>query len=284
MNRSVMLVTLGGLVACYNPAATIDANLDAIVNGDGLDDADLDGVNNANDNCVQVANPNQHDSDGDRIGDVCDPCPVDVNTEDTDADGVAGICDHESDKANRIVWFQPFDGSALPAGWSIRGAATTGFGGGGLSILATSPTYLLAPGVTASPGRLLAGFSTLVTPSSTATARVGAMTGFDSATEAHIECNVFRIDTVSSIGLVRFTPLASTMVLGSTPFSDALGVGDYVIGLSGNETGGTCQAAKLMTNETATGAAPMVLQGTTGLRVENTSVRVQWLMLVQRKP
>jgi len=42
-------------------------------------DADNDGVLNAVDNCVLVANPDQADADGDQVGDLCDAC--------TDLDG-----------------------------------------------------------------------------------------------------------------------------------------------------------------------------------------------------
>ncbi len=38
-------------------------------------DADGDGVPNADDNCPNTANPNQADADGDDAGDVCDDCP-----------------------------------------------------------------------------------------------------------------------------------------------------------------------------------------------------------------
>ena len=37
-------------------------------------DIDEDGVMNADDNCVEVYNPDQMDEDGDLMGDVCDPC------------------------------------------------------------------------------------------------------------------------------------------------------------------------------------------------------------------
>jgi Thrombospondin type 3 repeat len=40
-------------------------------------DVDSDGVCDADDNCVQVANPNQEDADNDGVGDACDGCPAD---------------------------------------------------------------------------------------------------------------------------------------------------------------------------------------------------------------
>ena len=40
----------------------------------GYTDYDNDGVLNGDDNCIEVYNPDQEDSDGDLIGDVCDPC------------------------------------------------------------------------------------------------------------------------------------------------------------------------------------------------------------------
>jgi hypothetical protein len=60
--------------------------------GDGIGDAcevivpdtDGDGVTDDRDNCPEVANPGQSDTDLDGIGDACDPC------EDRDADGFGG--------------------------------------------------------------------------------------------------------------------------------------------------------------------------------------------------
>ncbi|MBD3155641.1 MAG: hypothetical protein GF368_03225 [Candidatus Aenigmarchaeota archaeon] len=69
-----------------------------------LADADDDGLLDHEDNCRQVSNPDQSDSDGDGIGNVCDTCPeedstgYDQNTDgcidDSDGDGVKDNVDN----------------------------------------------------------------------------------------------------------------------------------------------------------------------------------------------
>ena len=58
-------------------------------------DADLDLVGDACDNAPNDANPLQEDVDSDGIGDVADNCPNDDNAgqEDTDMDGIGDACD-----------------------------------------------------------------------------------------------------------------------------------------------------------------------------------------------
>ena len=83
-----------------------DSNADqADANNDGRgnacsSDSDGDGVDNANDNCVDVPNPKQNDTDNDGLGDKCDNCPNKSNANQLDDDGdlVGNECDTDLDR------------------------------------------------------------------------------------------------------------------------------------------------------------------------------------------
>lgn len=58
-------------------------------------DIDEDGICGPDDNCPEVANPDQRDSDGDGLGDACDNCPTVHNPDqaDEDGDGTGDVCE-----------------------------------------------------------------------------------------------------------------------------------------------------------------------------------------------
>lgn len=58
-------------------------------------DFDYDTIPDDGDNCPDVYNPDQEDTDGDNIGNVCDNCPgvYNSNQNDFDHDGIGDICD-----------------------------------------------------------------------------------------------------------------------------------------------------------------------------------------------
>ncbi|MEM8812834.1 MAG: S8 family serine peptidase [Pseudomonadota bacterium] len=91
-------------VALTEPYVLIGVNCDP--------DVDKDGVLNLADNCLETFNPNQDDTDRDKIGDVCDPdldgdnwlneidnCELvhNMNQADTDKDGIGNVCDRDDD-------------------------------------------------------------------------------------------------------------------------------------------------------------------------------------------
>jgi len=99
-------------------SSVIDDDADGIPNyldGPGDEgDLDGDGFANKNDNCPNIINPDQIDSDGDEIGNFCDPdddndgtpddidkCPYDapVGSQhgDIDGDGIGNVCDDDTD-------------------------------------------------------------------------------------------------------------------------------------------------------------------------------------------
>jgi hypothetical protein len=84
-------LSFGKLSSCGGSSTWDALEWDTFLFGRGSDDDDGDGLLNNADRCPFIANPDQADVDGDRQGDVCDPCPSDAR-DDIDGDG---MCESE---------------------------------------------------------------------------------------------------------------------------------------------------------------------------------------------
>ena len=93
---------ISGTLICLILIIFASFQLYTIIFGEEYPDTDGDGIINLEDNCPNVANPDQIDSDGDGVGDACDNCPYNYNPDqkDSDGDGKGDVCDIESGISN----------------------------------------------------------------------------------------------------------------------------------------------------------------------------------------
>lgn len=126
---------------------------DVAPDASGEVDTDDDGVADADDNCPEVANPNQRDEDADGVGNACDNCPGlanadQANTGETDAgaeaDGAGDACDPEPAAAgNDILVFEPFDDPSAFDAWRAVGGGNWSIANGALRQTSTAASYQL---------------------------------------------------------------------------------------------------------------------------------------------
>jgi hypothetical protein len=124
-------ITIGDLGGCGESSAVWEyLAYDTAAPGSEADDADGDGIEAAVDLCPEVADPDQVDTDADRLGDECDTCPNDAlndqdkdmlcadedicpqSADNTDSNG-NGICD-ANECLNGGVPVAAYGGSAPP--------------------------------------------------------------------------------------------------------------------------------------------------------------------------
>jgi hypothetical protein len=112
------------LIVSQIPKGDLDENV-TLTPFSAEEDEDSDGIPNSIDNCINISNPDQTDTDNDKLGDACDPdidgdglinnsdnCPSRSNSDQTDADrdGVGDICDNCRSVPNAIQTDSDGDG------------------------------------------------------------------------------------------------------------------------------------------------------------------------------
>ena len=117
VRRWLMLVLLAGCDIVLGLKESKDASIVVAVDGNPNLDSDSDTVMDDKDNCITVANTDQHDEDLDGDGDRCDNCPHEPNPaqDNEDADELGDACDI-NDQRQCIVHFDPFTTAPTPTG------------------------------------------------------------------------------------------------------------------------------------------------------------------------
>ncbi len=125
LDTSAAALPGAGLFAWVGQRTSFDD--DALFNADDLDDGDRDMAPNATDNCPDLPNPDQIDTDQDGDGNACDPdddndgvpdeqdnCPLDFNPDqlDSDGNGVGNACEPCPDQDGDGFGFPGFPGCA----------------------------------------------------------------------------------------------------------------------------------------------------------------------------
>jgi hypothetical protein len=273
--EGLVCITRDGVETCEQDG-TLPDPIDALPDVPS-DDVDGDGVINASDNCIQNANPDQSDEDGDEIGDVCDPCPISGNHGDTDGDGVPNDCDPSVMHQDQIALFVSF-ASGLPAGWTAENAtASNGFavlvapGGGG--------AYLGLPAPNAS---FIAVWSDATFDSfvGTHTAGLGVMDRREPGTDHAIACQLVSA-AMGTTPKLRLYDSNAPATLGEA--DHAFTVGTRSILRITREVSGQHRCSASSPSTTTLGTSTFMPQGgQIGLRVRSGTARFRWILVITR--
>jgi hypothetical protein len=241
-------------------------------------DDDGDGIRNADDNCPAMANADQHDEDGDGFGDPCDPCPIIADSlpiADRDNDGVSDACDpFPETPGDRIVAFETFTGTALPAGWTTIGTWT--FAGGQAVVRSNDGqvSYLTTPQTTSARTTVLAKFIVDEVLGNGARA-VGPAQMFEPSPLGSVACELLRNGDGPKLDLDNTAGIGAS--LGSV---DVPGLDPNTTGTLTNRRDGTTYHCTDGTVSVDASTTTNVANPSAGVRTHSVSARFDWILII----
>jgi hypothetical protein len=272
--------TVGGGDAMRGDGPIIDGPpIDVAIDGAANIDTDGDGVFDNVDNCLLVANANQHDEDTDAVGDVCDPCPqvADAVT-DGDGDHIPDACDpHPAAMGDQLVKFEPFTGTTLPSGWTIAAGAATDFvvGGDAISINAAASTHIMIFDTNSQTHAIDVGVT--LPASAVSTTFFTALTDTKSDTSQYFGCGV-RIDTTSREFFSYEDPTFTTIATDPAPSEAPVFPGTFrIVSVLGSQQ--TCTIPGAQADHVMTASANTNNRTYVGVRVGKVAVQVRYIAI-----
>jgi len=277
----LVCVSNGSIDVCKYPGA---AGTDA--GGDGRPDAagppldtDGDGVPDVDDNCPQVANPDQADEDGDHVGDACDPCPPFPDMTDSDNDGVPDACDPNPNvPGDKIVDFEAFNAS--PAGWTHTGSVS--FSGGKATMIAgdaTTATLVTPSNATAHSTIMTSATLTGITATGLDLGAIGLIDQQQPNTDNSVTCQLSEL-TGGTQSSIRIFDTSTSMSVNNAPHAFATG-GTYVLELQRDGTDYTCGTSNpQLTIAGSDTFAPG--SHNVGIRIKGAAAKFAWVMVLTR--
>lgn len=239
-----------------------------------FDDVPADAVVVAIDAPVTLAN---HDEDGDGRDDAIDNCPhvANVDQQNSDGDGVGDACDPSGTTTETIAFFDPFT-SLLPM-WSKYGTNTAVVDGETLSSDTRAGPMRYGYNVVAQTDLFeLAG---TLRAQGAANEQI-AVTVYESATAVYY-CELYETSPPPKFGATYTLDGTTYVPLEEVTAAGTLANADFMLRLSATPTTVRCDTSWPAASQTVTGVIPTAIDTPVRLHIATAGIDVSWHYFIQ---